>query len=503
MGKVQRKKVDFGPWEPDKACLSEGGMFNATQTMEACNAFPAAGGFVSFEKPVALDAALPSRAYGAYTRKQFDGTLSSVVGTADGIYSRESGEWVSKYSTASLDTRRAFQEWGNDLYCLYGATLLSSTFSGGYSSFAAVTDAPTARCIGVIRDFLVLGNVSEIENGVSVNYPNAIHWSAIDDPTTWPVVGSNDAQYKLSDRQIFPTGGKVQAVVGGVGGVDGLIFLEEAVQRATYVGAPYIFQFDPVDRSMGTCSPLSPVVCNTTCLYLTPDGWKQTDGSSVKPVGKERIDKWFFDTVNMARLSEVRGVHDKQHGLAVWAFPSQLCPDNHNDRLLFYNYSLDKWSYAKVDTEIIYSDYARGMTLEQLDSYSTSIDALPFKSLDVSSLRAGHNTLNCIDTAHTPCVFGGDAMEAVIDTAEMGGERMLIHGIRPLVDRGDAQALPFYRDREAAIPKFGEYRRQSRDGVCYCHRSTAYCSARVMIPEGESWKNAIGCEILYELEGGL
>ena len=536
MGKMQSKSVTFGPWEPDKAVLNQGGLFSSAQTVQAKNCIPASTGFVSIEKPALAEDALPGRAYAGWGKRQTDGTLSSVIGAADGIYSRESTGWESKYSVASVDTNRQFQEWGDDLYALYGKTLLKSTYSATYGAFSAVSGAPSASCMGVIKDFLVLGNVTEEEGGVSVSYPNAIHWCAIDDPTSWPTVGSNTAQYKLSDRQLFPVGGKVQAIVGGVGGADGLIFLERGVQRATFVGTPYIFQFDPVDRSCGTTAPLSPVVCGTACAYLSDDGWKLTDGASVKSIGLERIDRWFFNEIASDRKHEVRGIFDRVHGVALWIFPSTQCPTSHFDRALFYNAQLDRWSYAVIECETVWNDHARGMTLEDLDAldpdkspvytldelddlgdldhlpYETldeiraqygNIDALPFNSLDDLSLRAGGNTLNLVDTAHRPGVFSGEAMEAEIDTAEFGGQRMLIHGIRPLVDRGDALALPVYRDRQSLPFRYGEFHRQSRDGVCYCHRSAGYCLARVKIPEGEGWKNAVGCEILYELEGGL
>ena len=60
-----------------------------------------------------------------------------------------------------------------------------------------------------------------------------------------------------------------------------------------------------------------------------------------------------------------------------------------------------------------------------------------------------------------------------------------------------------FRNREAEMKRATPYSRQSRDGVCYQHRSAAYFSARVKIPAGDQWINGFGCELLFEEEGGL
>ena len=79
----------------------------------------------------------------------------------------------------------------------------------------------------------------------------------------------------------------------------------------------------------------------------------------------------------------------------------------------------------------------------------------------------------------------------------------MVHGLRPLVDSGAAEALPVYRAREMDARRFGAYARQQRDGVCYQHLSTVYLAARVRIPSGENWSHAVGVEALIEQEGGM
>ena len=487
---MNKTRLDFGAWEPDAALL------DGTQAPEAKNVVPAKRGYRPlFGVSTMQYPALASPVFAAYSVKDVDGNLLTLAATAEGIYALENKEWVQKYGETALSGVREFVEYGPAVYALYGTTLIkSSVSSGNAEDFSPVEGAPNGSILGVIRDFVVIGQLSEYRNG--------IRWSGLDRPDEWPEPGSNDAQYIQSDIQIFPSGGKVQAIVGGVGGVDGLIFLERGIQRATYVGTPYIFQFDPVDRERGCLAPHSPVVCGNACVYLSEDGWRMTDGAGVKGIGVERIDEWFFRNCAAERLENVRGVHDAQNRLAVWVFASSVAPAGVYDRVLIYNYAVDRWSWGEITTETVFPDYTRGLTLEDLDAFG-DLDHLPFASLDVAALKNGRKGISCFTSEHKLAGFNGDALEAVIDTAEHGGDRMMLHDLRPLVDAADAQAMPVYRSREMDARRFGSYSRQQRDGVCYQHLSTVYLAARVKVPAGATWSHAVGVEVLVEAEGGM
>lgn len=487
---LKRKTVPFEAWIPDRP------VYGGLQSIEAKNVLPAAQGYVCLESPVFMGTALADRVVDVLSRKMPDSSICRIVATAGGLYVNDASSWRSLLTGTAVTGTRRLCLYGDDVYCLYGTRLYRAAYDGGYNDPAElVEDAPYASCMGVVKDFLVLGRLSD--------RPTAVRWSAIDDPTLWPEPGSDSAQYRMSDRQIFPVGGAVQAIVGGVGGVDGLVFQEEALTRMTFVGPPYIFQFDPVDRAMGTIAPLSPVVAGPMCYYLSSSGWKGTNGSSVVDVGRDKVDRWFFEHCATERIEEVRGTYDRKRGLCIWAFPGRGCPDYQFNSLLIFSPSESKWTHASVSGELLYSDYASGVSLDSLDQYSLSVDALPFKSLDVSILKNGDNVLSLFGTAHQPGSFSGPALEAVVDTAEIGGQHMMLHGIRPIVDRGDAECCAMFRDREAEMKRATAYSRQSRDGVCYQHRSAAYFSARVKIPAGDSWINGFGCELLFEEEGGL
>ena len=486
---MNKVALEFGAWEPDAALL------NGQQAPEAKNCVPAKRGY----RP--MRGLLPMR-YGPLPGKALEAAslrigedLLTWAATAGGIHALEAGEWVQKHSGQSVSDAREFCDYGASIYALFGTELLKGDIEGGVTSaFAEVEAAPNAEVMGVVKDFLVLGRLSGFQSG--------IHWSAIDNPTSWPAIGTDEAQYVQSDRQIFPVGGRVHAIVGGVGGVDGLVFLESGIQRMTYVGTPYIFQFDPVDRERGLLAPKSAVVAGNLCFFLSEDGWRVTDGSTVKAIGIERIDAWFFENCANSRFREVRGVHDVQNRLALWTFPSDVAPEGVHDRLLVYNYAVDRWSYGEIKSECLFPDYARGMTLEDLDVFG-ALDGAEMPPLDSPALKPGKLGVSFFTPEHVLAKQAGDHLEAIIDTAEQGGDRMFLHGFRPLVDSGKAEAAPLYRPRQQDARKLGKFSKQMRDGVCYQHLSSVYMAARVKVPAGENWKNAVGVEALVELEGGM
>ena len=487
---AKKQKIEFAPWEPDVAIL------DGQAAHEAKNVLPAKRGYTSMPGLAELHfPALGSRPLAVWSRRQNNDTITCVVATASGIYSLESGRWVQKYSGTAVSDNRQIVDYGSDLYVLWGTKLLRASVGATVGSFSEVSGAPLGNRLCVVQDFLCIGELSD--------YPGGIHWSAIDDPTSWPAIGTTEAINKQSDRQIFPVGGKVQAIVGGLSaGVTGIIFLEHAVQKATYVGVPYIFQFEPIERSRGILAPKSAVVAGSICIYLAEDGWRATDGSTSKSIGAERVDDWFFSHCSSDRLGEVMGVHDTQRRLCWWAFSSDICPAGQYDRVLVYNYEMDRWSWGEIACEYLHQDNTRGLTLEDLDAYG-QIDGLPFASLDSAALRPGRVVLGGFTTGHKLASMNGPNLEGVITTAEFGGDRFMVHGLRPLVDGAEAEALPVYRSRQMDAQAFGDYAPQSRDGVCYQHISTVYLTAQVRIPAGVEWRHAVGVEALIEPEGGM
>lgn len=486
------KRIPFAAWEPDRSALF------GDHATEARGVIAGKGGYRPFAAPYddPASVALPAAVAGAFSFRDGTGAPQTVAGTVSALYALDGGAWVSK-GTGYTASEWSICAFGDDFYAAdIGTDLQRAAASGGaVGAFSAVSGAPRAKRAGVIKDFLFLGNLSTGNR--------TVRWSAINDAASWPALGSSAAQAVQSDAQTFPTGGDVTAIKGGLAGVDGLIFQEGAVWRATYVGSPFVFQFDALDRERGALAPNGVAIAGGAAYYLAWDGFYATDGSQTRPIGAERVDLWFRSEVDLSRIREVRAVADPSRRVVIWTFPSTVCPLGKHDSALVYDYAFDAWSRAEFDSSWAFDYYLPGVTLEGLGAaYPDGLDSIPF-SLDDKSLSGGDFSAAIFGADHRIQRLSGLPMEAVIETSEIGGDgRMLIQAMRPYVDGASATVALGHRESQSAPPVFdppvsvGGF-----DGFGYMHRSTRYARARVTVPSGQPWKQAQAVDVMFEPEG--
>ena len=110
---------------------------------------------------------------------------------------------------------------------------------GTSSAFANLTAIQTAGTVplfkvsGVVRDFLVTGNIS--------GSTNRIQWSGINDISAWTG--------KQSDLQDLPgSGGQVVAITSGE---VGYVFRQNQIIRMDYVGGATVFRLSVISPNRG------------------------------------------------------------------------------------------------------------------------------------------------------------------------------------------------------------------------------------------------------------
>lgn len=487
--------IPFAAWEPDKPKLG------GEQSLQARGVIPAAIGYRPFPAAQPSGEPLPSRVLGALKFKDSVGLPLTIAGTEDSIYCRGpvGGDgWNAKTTEpySAFNNGWNFSFYGPSVFAVDGVDglLMAPILPGDIGDFAVVVDAPVGRCVSAVGDFLMVGDIP--------GHRNRVQWSGMDNPTFWPNPGSNEAQYAQSDFNDFPEGGNVQSIVSGMSAYEGLIFCESAIYRAQYVGPPYIFQFTDVDKNKGTIAPRSVVQAANSAFFLAEDGFYATDGANVRNIGLERVNLWWRTNASDARRHEAQAAYDPVNGVIVWAFASSSCPDGIFDRMILFHPEINRFSLIMHDLEWLYVDASRGITLEDLDVYGT-LEAVPF-SLDAKSLIGGVDVLACIGGDHRTYLFSGFPIDALIDTAETGGARMMVHGARALIDGTEAQATIVYRDFQKNLILEKNCSPPARlDGVSRCHISTRYARVRVAIPGGTPWVSATGVELYVEGEGGL
>ena len=163
------------------------------------------------------------------------------------------------------------------------------------------------------------------------------------------------------------THGNLQAIVGGES--FGIIFFEKAIYRMEYVGTPLIFTFNKIADNVGAFAPRSVCSFGSDIFFLAQDGfYKLSGGQKLTPIGNGRVDNFFFEDLS-SNLDGICSAIDPNNSIAVWSYRGSGATGTTNNKLLIYNYSVDKWSTGSgQDLEFIASASQEAFnTLESLD----------------------------------------------------------------------------------------------------------------------------------------
>lgn len=362
------------------------------------------------------------------------------------------------YSTAAVpDGFWSATSFGSRVIFTNGSDPVQSLLIGTDTAFKDLSSAaPIAKYCAVIRDFLMLGNL--VESGITQT--QRLRWSAIDDPTSYPTIGTAAAQEVQSDEQDLQQTdlGAITGIVGGMlSSADGLVFCERGIWRITYVGSPAIFDFAVAEGAAGTQSPLSivqrrlatPNGYRGVCYYLGEDDFYAHDGAVSIPLGTQKVAKWFFADANPNYLPWVVGAADPINKLIFWAYVGG--DGTLLNRLIVFNWDVQRWSYVDLSGtpgEMLTRMITLGYTLDELDIFG-NLDTLP-ASLDSRLWTGGVPALAMFDSTHKLSFFSGSNMAASVQTSEaqpVPGRRSFINLTRPIIDGGTPSVSVGTRER--------------------------------------------------------
>ena len=492
--------VPFGPFLPDQADLGNPGATIANNVLPRT-----AATYGPFPALSAVSAALANRPQGAGSFTQNEGTVHTFCGDSDDLFKLSATSWsnVSKssgaYTVATTDTVN-FIQFGDRVISVDGHTDPPQSYVMGTSSaFADLAGSPPrAKVSAVVKDFVVFGNTWDATDGAK---SNRIWWSAINDPTDWPTIGSADAASKQSDRQDLPVGGQVQAIVGAIGGMDGAIFCKRAIFKLQYVGPPTVFNVLPVERDRGTLAPNSVVNVGPFGFYLGEEGFYTFTGSGSQPIGDQKVDKFFLDDLDHNNIHRVYGAGDPLSRQVYWAYPAVGNTGGRPNKVIVYNWAVDRWSTAEVEQDFMFRNLSIEVTLDGMDGYG-NMDALGV-SLDDPSWIGGLTILNGFNEDKKLARFTGAPLAASLETQEIGGTgRIFVNGVRPYVDGGTVTIKLRYRDEPGDAVTESSENGIDADGQAHFTVSTRFARAQVNVAAGGSWTHAQGVDAEVAEDGG-
>ena len=467
-------RITFGEWTPDQPGITNG-------LRRAENVYSKLVGYGALPTAVDYSLAASENLNNVVAGKTTAGATTVFAGGSTKLFKLDTSDLsldnVSKsgnYSTA-VDQRWKFTQFGNVIIGangqarLQGYNLNTSTL---FDNLAA--DAPEARYVTVVRDFVVSGYQS--------SYPNRVQWSALGDESSWTASATTQA-----DFQDIPDGG---SVVGVTGGEFGLVFMDRAIHRMSYVGSPLVFQFDNISRNLGCYEANSIIQYGGTSFFLGDDGFYACDGQNVVPIGSEKVNRFFFDNVDEGTLYLMSAAVDPIKKLIIWAYASNS--SSTPDSLLIYNYQTQRWTSGTTSVDRIASTSTPAVTLEGMDTYG-NLDTI-LTTFDSRLWLGGRLLLAGLDGAKI-ITFSGANATAYLETGdiEVPGSASSITMVKPIIDDGSGSVALLSRRLLTESTVFGSQsaanseNRVSVRGIGRYHRLQ-------LTPTG-SWTSAVGMDI--------
>jgi hypothetical protein len=531
------QRIQFKDWLPDQPSIID-------TVSEANNVIPLAIGYGPFKSAVNYSGAATEDLTNCFAAK-VNADVSVFAGGATKLFKVSSTdltmEDVSKSGGYTGINRWQFAQFGNYALASNGSEKIQYfdvTSSTDFADLAAA--APVAKYITVVRDFVVGANIG------AGTYPSRIQWSDINDPTDWTPGGASQ-----SDYQELPDGGDITGITGGEFGI---VFLEKAIVRMSYIGSPLFFQFDTISRNVGCIEGGSIAQYGGISYFLSDDGFYSCNGQQVIGIGSEKVDRYFFNNANIGNIDSISAAVDPERNLIIWNYTTV----SGNRALLIYNFETQKWCEADTDVDVLSTLATTGTSLDGIDSaynvnagsfvvgkqYTirtvgttsfTGIGAVAntvgvlFTATGVGSgtgvaidMEASAAALKTIDTLATTLddrlyaggkflfggvrdtkiiTFTGSPATATITTNDLEyGYNSVVTLIRPSVDNGSASVSVASRRMLDDTITYGSAVTASQEDRCSVRSAGRYHRVN-LTPTGANWSSAIGMDIDYSEQG--
>jgi hypothetical protein len=531
------QRIQFKEWLPDQPSILDA-------VSEANNVIPLAVGYGPFKSAVNYSGSATEDLNNCFAAK-VDNDVSIFAGGASKLFKVSSTdltmEDVSKGGGYTGVNRWKFVQFGKYALATNGSEKIQYYDVNSSTDFADLAAAaPIAKYIAVVRDFVVGANIS------AGTYPSRVQWSNINDATNWTAGAASQ-----SDYQELPDGGDITGITGGEFGI---IFLEKAIVRMSYIGSPLFFQFDTISRNVGCIEGGSIAQYGGVTYFLSDDGFYSCNGQQITGIGAEKVDRYFFGNANIGDIDSISAAIDPERNLVIWNYTTV----SGNRALLIYNFETQKWCEADTDVDVLSTLATTGTTLDGIDTaynvtagsfvvgrqYTirtvgttsfTSIGAVAntvgvlFTATGIGSgtgvaidMTASAAALKTVDTLTTTLddrlyaggkfLFGGvrdtriitftgtPATASIITNDLEYGYNSVLTLIRPSVDNGSADVSVASRRMLDDTITYGSSISASQENRCSVRSAGRYHRVS-LTPTGANWSSAIGLDLEYTEQG--
>ena len=471
------KRVNLGEWTPDMPSTTG---TESTGLSDALNVYPNNVGYSPFPTPVDISLSATEDLTSVYAGKEnalvevFAGSNSKLWKTSSTGRTVVIND-VSKSGgyNSSLEAF-SFEQFGKRVLACKDNNPIQQWTIGTSSKFDDLTQAPTAKCMAIVRDFVVAGNIDAGDK------PNLIKWSDLNNEENWTPGPQSQA-----DSQYLADGGAIQNITGGEIGV---IFMENAVYRMSYVGSPLFFQFDKIS-TVGCFEGKSCIEDNGISYYLSNDGFYMTDGNKVTPIGTNKVDEWFLSNAKLLQLPNMSTTVHPIYKLIIWNFE-----DNFGKRQnLIYHTESGRWSRTKTEATCVGNLATLGTNIEELGIMYPSLDTDVPAPLDDRIFMGGKYIFAGAKDKKVVS-FTGACVDPRLETLDlMGNNNSVMTMVRPIIDNGQANISIAPRQALKDTIEFGAV------STPYDNRNNVRAGGRYfrvrVEPVGDNWTTAVAFDM--------
>jgi hypothetical protein len=347
--------------------------YEGQATKNILNVIPRGDGYGPFPSFSGYTAPLPATCRGAFYALKSDGTVVTFASTSTKLYKLNNTDFTwadvslsgGSYSALTSTAQWQFAQTGNLVFATQANAVLQVFDLSSATAFGnALGSPPQAAYISVVGRFLVLSGL--------LSTPYRIQWSGLNSfnaSTSW-TSGTNS-----SDFQDFPDGGIVRGVAGGEAGI---IFQDQAIRRMSYVpGSPIIFQIDRITQDKGLYAPYSIIRAGERIFFYAGQGFHKIEPGSVPTqIGREKVDRTFLADLDKGNLQLFMGAADPRSTRVYWAYKSASGSVGTYDKVLGYDFLLDRFFPLSVTGEYLLGISQTGLTLENLDTLAPGTIAI-------------------------------------------------------------------------------------------------------------------------------
>ncbi|MCZ7480556.1 hypothetical protein [Rhizobium rhizogenes] len=477
----------FGPFEPDKS------VFNVAVSGNVVNAFPVANGWGPMPGLSVISDMLPAACRGAAYVRDSVGNYTIIAATASRIYKLNTTDYSwddisgpsAPYNLPLVDT------W---TFTVFGTKLLIHNIADPIQAYDIETGAdcvdlpgspPHAKYSWVSGDFLVIGSLS------GSNGEKKIRWSGVNDIEFW-TIGEKGA-----DEQVLPEG---EEIMGGFGEQNGFYVINRSAMHF-FVFSPssgYTFTRQTLNPKQGAISAHSIVSIGPGLFfYLSEDGF--FSGAARKPIGAERVDKWFLSQVDMAFLGEVQGASDPYEKIIWWKYRKT----DGTYRRLGYDWQLDRWCTTDLQVGEMMSLVTPGVTWDGLATLYSSIEEVT-EPFDSRVFLGGRPTMATFTVDNKLAFFSGENLPTMLETARIEPDsliRTFCHSARVITDASGYSVTDTVYAYHDAAGATSPPQTANRAGLLNYRQDGRLHKFSCTIPAGADWSIISDIDANFE-EGG-